>query len=33
MPQLGIAGGIPDEDDFVDTAHPSVVATACKNPM
>jgi hypothetical protein len=28
--QPSIAGGVADEDDFVDTAHPSIIAGPCK---
>jgi hypothetical protein len=31
MPQLGVAGGAADEDDFIDSSHPSIIASACKN--
>ena len=31
VPQLGSAGGVADQDDFVDAAHPSIIAMLCKN--
>jgi hypothetical protein len=30
LTKLSIAGGVADQDDFVDTAHPSIIAMLCK---
>jgi hypothetical protein len=31
--ERGVSGGIADQDDFIDAAHPSIIATASKNPV
>jgi hypothetical protein len=31
VPQLGVAGGVADQDDFANPSHPSIIATLSKN--